>query len=212
MSKFLRSLTEVNIAPKFYRTFSIIVVIAAALTVISTMYISNMHINAERRKIYAINEEGQVFLMTRTEGKEKRSLEAEAHVRLMLGYLFDIDKYTYKEKAARAFDLGSNKREANGIYKYYKQQETSGWYREIEQYNARSSLRINSITCDTKESPYKVTASFVVIINSDMVKNKMYNLAMEIIVVEGVGERTAANPHNLLVENILTRDFSPIKN
>jgi hypothetical protein len=166
---------------------------------------SNKAVERERSKIYALDVEGNVLPMVQHSVREKRPVEAKAHVRMLLNYLFEIDRFTYKDKLARAYDLGNN-----CIYALYKEQEEGGWYVDVEQYNARSTLIINSIECTDNGEKYAVSADFSVIINSDITKNKRYDLFMEFIVEEGTVERTERNPHNLLVTQIKKRKFMEV--
>jgi hypothetical protein len=202
MSKFFESLTEVNVASKFYKSLAIISVSVAAFVCLAVFMSSNKAVERERSKIYALDAEGNVLPMAQHNAREKRPLEAAAHVRMLLMYLFDIDRFTYKDKLARAYDLGSS-----CIYALYKEQETGGWYVDVEQYNARSSLTINSLESTDGGDHYVVGADFSVVINSDITKNKQYDLIFEVVVEDGTVERTERNPHNMMVTQIRKKKF-----
>jgi hypothetical protein len=117
-------------------------------------------------------------------------------------YLFDIDRLTYKDKLARAYDLGGT-----CIYALYREQEEGGWYVDVEQYNARSTLIINSMESTDGGNHYLVSAEFTVVINSDITKNKQYDLAFEVVVEDGTVERTERNPHNMMITQIRKKKF-----
>jgi hypothetical protein len=202
MGNFFKSLTEVNVANKFYKTLAIISVSVSALVCLAVFVSSSRAVERERSKIYALDTEGNVLPMAQHSVQETRPVEAKAHVRMLLMYLFEIDRFTYKERLARAYDLGNS-----CIYALYKEQEEGGWYVDVEQYNAHSTLIINSIECAADGGRYLAVADFSVIINSDITKNKRYDLVFEVVVEDGAVERTEANPHNMLVTQIKKKKF-----
>jgi hypothetical protein len=205
MSKFFESLKEVNVANRFYKSLAAISVGVSALACLATFASSNRAVERERSKIYALDAEGNVLPMAQHDVREKRPLEAKAHARMLLMCLFDIDRFTYKEKLARAYDLGSS-----CIYALYREQEEGGWYVDVEQYNARSSLIVNSMESTDGGDHYLVSADFSVIINSDITKNKQYDLAFEVVVEDGAVERTERNPHNMMVTQIRKKKFMEV--
>jgi hypothetical protein len=202
MSNFFKSLTEVNVANKFYKTLAILSVSVSAFVCLAVFVSSGRAVERERSKIYALDAEGSVLPMAQRSVQETRPVEAKSHVRMLLMYLFEIDRFTYKERLARAYDLGNS-----SIYALYKEQEEGGWYVDVEQYNARSTLIINSIECTADGGRYLAVADFSVIINSDITKNRRYDLVFEVAVEDGTVERTEANPHNMLVTQIKKKKF-----
>jgi hypothetical protein len=189
-------------ANKFYKSLAIVSVGVAAFTCLAVFVSSNKAVERERSMVYALDVEGNVLPMTRYSAREKRPVEAKAHVRMLLMYLFDIDRLTYKDKLARAYDLGGN-----CIYALYREQEEGGWYVDVEQYNARSTLVINSIESADGGDHYLVSVDFYVIINSDITKNKQYALTFELIIEDGTVARTERNPHNMMVTQIRKKKF-----
>jgi hypothetical protein len=205
MSSFFKSLTEVNVANKFYKTLAIISVSVSAFACLAVFASSNRAVERERSKIYALDVEGNVLPMVQHSAREKRTVEARAHVRMLLMYLFEIDRFTYKDRLARALDLGNS-----SVYALYKEQEEGGWYVDVEQYNARSTLIVNSLECAEEGSSYVVAADFTVIINSDITRDKQYELALEFVVEDGAVERTERNPHNMMVTQIKKKKFMEV--
>jgi hypothetical protein len=205
MSSFFQSLAEVNVANKFYKGVAIVSICAAALVCVLCFAYANKAIESERNKIYTLDGEGNVMTMSRSTVAEKRPVEAVAHARLLLMYLFDIDRFTYKERLDKAYNLGNN-----CIYAVYKEQEAGGWYLDVEQYNARSTLLIHSLTCESSSPPYVVAVDFSVVINSDITKNKRYALTWELVMEEGTVERTEQNPHNLMVTQVRKKKFEEV--
>ncbi|MDR1417272.1 MAG: hypothetical protein LBJ57_07650 [Prevotellaceae bacterium] len=202
MSSFFKSLTEVNVASKFYKGLAITSVCASTLASLAVFVSSGRAVERERSKVYALATDGSVLPMVQQRSRETRPVEATAHVRMLLMYLFEIDRLTYKDRLARAYDLGNS-----SIYALYKEQEEGDWYVDVEQYNARSTLIINSMECDDGGGRYLVNAAFTVIINSDITKNKRYDLEFEVVVVDGAVARTERNPHNMLVVQIRKKKF-----
>jgi hypothetical protein len=203
MSSFFKSLTEVNAANKFYRGLAIISVSVSAFVCLAVFVSSNKAVERERSKIYALDAEGNVLPMVQHSMREKRPVEAKAHVRMLLMYLFDIDRFTYKERLARAYDLGNT-----CIFALYKEQEKGGWYVDVEQYNARSTLIIHSMECTDKDDYYVVNVDFSVIVGSDITTtDKRYDLAFEVTVEDGAVERTEKNPHNMWITQIKKKKF-----
>lgn len=189
-------------ANKFYKSLAIISVSVSAFVCLAVFVSSNKAVERERSKIYALDVEGNVLPMAQHSVREKRPVEVRAHVRMLLMYLFDIDRFTYKDRLARAYDLGTT-----CVYALYKEQEEGGWYVDVEQYNARSTLIINSMECTEGSDRYLVGVDFSVIINSDITSNKRYDLAFEVTVENGTVERTEGNPHNMLVTQIKKKKF-----
>lgn len=202
MSNFFKSLTEVNVANKFYKSLAIISVSVSSFVCLAVFISSNKAVERERSKVYALDADGNVLPMVQHSMREQRPVEAKAHVRMLLTYLFDIDRFTYKDKLARAYDLGNN-----SIYALYREQEEGGWYVDVEQYNARSTLVINSMESTDGGDHYLVHADFLVVINSDITKNKQYELAMDFVVENGTVDRTERNPHNMMVTQIRKKKF-----
>ncbi|GHV64530.1 conjugative transposon protein TraK [Bacteroidia bacterium] len=204
MSKFFQSLIEVNVANKFYKTLAIISVCVSAVVCLWAIYAVTIATERERRSLYTLDVNGNVLTMVRSSTEKERPIEAKAHVRMLLEYLFDIDRFTYKNKLKRAYDLGNN-----SIYTIYKEQEAGGWYTDVEQFNAHSTLIVSHISC-TNESPFLVTAEFLVIINSDVTKDKRYDLIWDVVVEDGTVARTEQNPHNMMVTQIRKKKFEEV--
>jgi hypothetical protein len=200
---FFKSLTEVNVANKFYKGLAIVSVSVSAFVCLAVFVSSNKAVERERSKIYALDAEGNVLPMVQHSMREKRPVEAKAHVRMLLMYLFDIDRFTYKERLARAYDLGNT-----CIFALYKEQEKGGWYVDVEQYNARSTLITHSMECADKGDYYIINVDFSVIVGSDITTtDKRYDLAFEVTVEDGAVERTEKNPHNMMVTQIKKKKF-----
>ncbi|MDR1226828.1 MAG: hypothetical protein LBK47_08030 [Prevotellaceae bacterium] len=206
MQKFFKSLVEVNVAIKFYKRLAMLCVVALVVVCIAVLTVNQTSVEKERRSIYTLDVDGDLLPMVRSTVMEKRPIEAAAHVRLLLTYLFDIDKLTYKDKLKRAYDLGNK-----SIYAIYVEQEQSGWYVDVEQYNAHSALVIRDLRVVNPTPPYVVNAAFSVIINSDITKNKRYDLEWDITVENGAGERLEKNPHDMVVVQIVKRKFDEVE-
>ncbi|GHT16749.1 hypothetical protein AGMMS4956_19750 [Bacteroidia bacterium] len=204
MSKFFKSLAEVNVAAKFYRTLAMTSVCVCAVICLAAVYLVTVTMTKERNTLYTLDANGNVLPMVKSSVEKERPVEVMAHVRMLLENLFEIDRFTYKEKLQRALNLGNN-----SIYAIYKEQEKGGWYTDVEQYNAHSTLVISALSC-TQQSPYTVKAEFSVIINSDITKNKRYDLIWDLIVEDGTVARTEQNPHNLMVVKITKRKFEEV--
>lgn len=206
MKDFFKSLRSVDTAMKFYKRLAMLLSVAMCVVVVAAFVFYYMAVEKERRSIYTLDVDGNLLPMVRSSVVEKRQVEATAHVRMLLTYLFDIDKFTYKDKLKRAYDLGNK-----SIYSIYREQEEGGWYTDVEQYNARSTLVINTLQVTNTKPPFVVHAAFTVIINSDVTKNKRYNLEWDITVDNGTVERTENNPHSMMVVQVVKKKFEEEK-
>ncbi len=206
MRDFFKSLMEVDVAQRFYKRLAMSCVFALVVVVVAAFVFAYSAVETERNSIYTLDVEGSLLRMSRSTVYEKRPVEAAAHARLLLAYLFEIDKLTYKDKLTRAYNLGNR-----SIYAIYAELDGSGWYNDVEQFNARSTLVIRELQVTNTSAPYLIRAVFSVIINSDITKNKKYDLDWDITIENGNVERTEDNPHNMIVTQIVKRKFEEAK-
>lgn len=206
MKDFFKSLREVDVAQQFYKRLALSCIVALVVVVVSAFAFAYSAVDKERNSLYTLDVEGNLLRMSRSTVYEKRPVEAAAHVRLLLTYLFEVDKLTYKNKLTRAYNLGNK-----SIYAIYAELESTGWYKDVEQFNARSTLVVSELQVAASSAPYQIRAVFSVIINSDITTNQRYDLDWDITVENGNVERTEDNPHNMIVTQIVKRKFEEAK-
>lgn len=206
-SNLFKNLQNVDNAIKLYRLIAIVSIALSFATIVTVFIIAQIQIDKERNSVYAITTEGVVINMRKFDKMDKRDIEAKAHVKTLLMYLFDTDKFTYKTKLKQALALGNNEPDKNSILKFYKQQEQKGTYSQMEQYNIRFSLEIKSIECTNQQSYYSVNTTFDLFVNGDGMKSEVYNGDMTFMVVENGMERSESNPNGFFVTDITTNQF-----
>lgn len=209
MSDFFKKLTNIDNTVKFYKYISFFSISLFFLGIFALTIINNVRIDKERNYIYAITSEGIVISLERFNKMEKREVEARGHIRLLLMYLFDIDKFNYKEKLKSALPLGNNQTDNNSVLKFYQQQEKNGFYREIEQYNGRLSLVITELSSEKKDDNYFVYSTFKVFYRSD-ITTQLYNCNITFRLIESNTERNDKNSNAFFVADYVVEDFKPV--
>ncbi len=198
MNKILKYANDLHISGKFYRKVTIISLVGMIIAPLAMFLFFANSLKNMNSKIWAVDQAGNVLSASMVDKKTVRPLEAIAHARLFVSYMFEVDRYTYADKTLAAYKLGGSCIDA-----LHAQMLKGNWDKDLDQYNASHSVIIDNVACESKESPYVVNILFRVINKSEISQPRTTVMQLSLAIYETNQPRTATNPNaELSIENI----------
>lgn len=146
-----------NIENSFRQLRLFIFVFALLCTIITGIAIwkSYSFAEAQRQKIYVLDEGKSLMLALSQDASINRPVEAREHIRRFHELFFTLspDKNAIESNMSRAFYLADKT-----VFNYYKDLAEKGYYNRIISGNVQQRIEIDSIQCDFNQYPYQVIA------------------------------------------------------
>lgn len=146
-----------NIENSFRQLRLFIFVFALLCTIITGIAIwkSYSFAEAQRQKIYVLDEGKSLMLALSQDANINRPVEAREHIRRFHELFFTLspDKNAIESNMSRAFYLADKT-----VFNYYKDLAEKGYYNRIISGNVQQRIEIDSIHCDFNQYPYQVIA------------------------------------------------------
>lgn len=169
------------------------------------IYSSYVFAEAQRSKIYVL-ENGQPLLLALSHNvEENRTAEAKSHVRRFHEYFFTVSP----EKSAIEYNINKALFLAdNAAADYYIKLKEDGFYERIISAGVLCEIIVDSVKIDDTTYPYKAyTYARTSVIRSSSILYRNLETSCNLL----NSTRTENNPHGFIIENWKVLDNSDIK-
>lgn len=149
-----KSLKNIDSSFKQVRFVVIVFLITCAGITGYSVYSAYNFAEAQRQKIYVLDQGKSLMLALAQDLSTNRPVEARAHVCMFHELFFTIapDKQAIEGNIRRALFLADR-----SVYNCYKDLEAKGYYNRIISANINQKINIDSVVCDFNHYPYAVT-------------------------------------------------------
>ena len=200
-----KSLQNIQKAFALTRIYLILMTVLAIGLGGYAIYSSYVFAEAQRSKIYVL-ENGQPLLLALSHNvEENRTAEAKSHVRRFHEYFFTVSP----EKSAIEYNINKALFLAdNAAADYYIKLKEDGFYERIISAGVLCEIIVDSVKIDDTTYPYKAyTYARTSVIRSSSILYRNLETSCNLL----NSTRTENNPHGFIIENWKVLDNSDIK-
>ena len=136
------------------RLFTLVFASLCAVVTGFALWKSYSFAEAQRQKIYVLDNGKSLMLALSQDVRQNRPVEAREHVRRFHELFFTLspDKSAIEGNIRRSLLLADK-----SAFNYYKDLSEKGYYNRIISANINQSIRVDSVACDFNSYPYVVT-------------------------------------------------------
>lgn len=189
-----KSLKNIETSFKQIRIIAIVFVVLCAGITGYAVWNSYSFAEAQRQKIYVLDEGKSLMLALAQDLSQNRPVEAKEHVKRFHELFFTLspDKNAIESNINRALFLVDK-----SAFKYYQDMSEKGYYNRIVSGNINQIIQVDSIACNFDVYPYKATtyARQMIIRASNVTERSMVTRCDLINSV-----RSDNNPHGFTME------------
>jgi len=189
-----KSLKNIESSFKQIRIIAIVFVVLCAGVTGYSVWNSYSFAEAQRQKIYVLDEGKSLMLALSQDLSQNRPVEAREHIKRFHELFFTLspDKNAIESNINRALFLVDK-----SAFKYYQDMSEKGYYNRIVSGNINQVLQIDSVACNFDVYPYKaVTYARQMIIRASNVTERSLVTRCELI----NSVRSDNNPHGFTME------------
>lgn len=195
-----KSLTNIETSFKQLRLYSIIFICLCAAITGFSIWSAYGFAEAQRQKIYVLDEGKSLMLALSQDLSQNRPVEAREHVRRFHELFFTLspDKSAIESNIRRALVLSDK-----SAFNYYKDLSEKGFYNRIISGNINQTLQVDSVICNFEVYPYDVStyARQLIIRESNITER---SLVTHCRLLNSV--RSDNNPHGFTIEAFEIRE------
>lgn len=191
-----RSLKNIETSFRQIRVVAIVFAVLCAGVSGYAVWSSFSFAEAQRQKIYVLDEGKSLMLALSQDLSQNRPVEAREHVKRFHELFFTLspDKNAIESNINRALFLVDK-----SAFRYYQDMQEKGYYNRIVSGNINQVIQIDSLACNFDEYPYKTTlyAKQMIIRASNVTERSLVtrcNLRNSL--------RSDNNPHGFIMERL----------
>ncbi len=203
-----KTLRNIENSFKQIRLYSLVFAVLCIGVVGYAVWKSYNFAEAQRQKIYVLDNGKSLMLALSQDASINRPVEAREHVRRFHELFFTLapDKNAIESNMKRAFNLADK-----SAFNYYKDLSEKGYYNRIISGNVQQRIEVDSVVCNFDTYPYAVStyAKQFIIRSSNVTKR---NLVTSCFLVNSV--RSDNNPQGFNIEKfrvVENRDIEVIE-
>lgn len=149
-----KSLSNVETAFRQLRLYSFVFAGICALVTLLAVWKSYAYAEAQRQRIYVLDNGKSLLLALSQDLSQNRPVEAREHVRRFheLFFTFSPDKSAIESNVNRALLMADK-----SALSYYKVLQEKGFFNRMIAGNISQMVNVDSIRCDFNHYPYQVT-------------------------------------------------------
>jgi len=149
-----KPLKNIESSFKMIRLFAIIFVCCCTIITVYTVWGSYNYAEAQRQKIYVLDQGKSLILALSQDLAQNRPVEAKDHIRRFHELFFTLspDKDAIEHNINRALYLSDK-----SAFSIYKDLVESGYFNRIISGNVTQRIWVDSISCDFNNYPYGTT-------------------------------------------------------
>ena len=189
-----KSLKNIETRFKQIRLFGMVFLVLCAAITGYSVWSSYNFAEAQRQRIYVLDEGKSLMLALSQDLSQNRPVEAREHIKRFHELFFTLapDKSAIESNVSRALFLVDR-----SAFKYYQDMQEKGYYNRIISSNINQVVQVDSIACDFDMYPYKtVTYARQYIIRSSNITER--SLVTRADLINSV--RSDNNPHGFTME------------
>lgn len=200
-----KCLQNIDTSFKQIRLFSLVFLGCCTLITVFSVLSAYNYAEAQRQKIYVLDEGKSLMLALAQDINQNRPVEARDHVKRFHELFFTIspDKSAIESNIERALFLADK-----SAYNYYKDLAEKGYYNRMIAGNMSQVIEIDSFECDFDVYPYTVTthARQIIIRESNITERTLITTCRLINV-----NRSDNNSHGFMIEDLRVVDNKEIR-
>ena len=149
-----KSLKNIETSFKQIRIIAIVFVVLCAGITGYALWNSYSFAEAQRQKIYVLDEGKSLMLALSQDLSQNRPVEAKEHIKRFHELFFTLspDKRAIESNINRALFLVDK-----SAFRYYQDMQEKGYYNRIVSGNINQIIQIDSVACNFDAYPYKTT-------------------------------------------------------
>ena len=189
-----KSLKNIESSFKQIRLFGIVFICLCACISGFSVWKSYQFAEAQRQKIYVLDEGKSLMLALSQDLSQNRPVEAREHIKRFHELFFTLspDKHAIESNISRSLFLADK-----SAFTYYKDLSEKGYYNRIISGNINQSIQIDSIICNFDTYPYQaITFARQMIIRESSITER--NLITRCRLLNSV--RSDNSPHGFTME------------
>lgn len=190
-----KSLSNLESSFKQIRLFSIIFLVICSLVMCYSVWKAYSFAEAQRQKIYVMDEGKSLMLALSQDMEQNRPVEAREHIRRFheLFYALAPDKSAIESNIQRALFLCDK-----SAFDTFKDLAEKGYYNRIVSGNVNQRIEVDSVVCNFNSYPYSVvTYARLLIIREKSITERS-------LITQGILQNTVRsdnNPQGFILEN-----------
>lgn len=149
-----KTLKNIESSFRHLRLFSMLFLGACTLISVAAVWTSYRFAEAQRQKIYVLDQGKSLILALSQDMAQNRPVEAREHVRRFHELFFTLspDKAAIESNVGRALQMADK-----SALSYYKVLQEKGFFNRLIAGNVSQMVRVDSMQCDFDRYPYEVT-------------------------------------------------------
>jgi conjugative transposon TraK protein len=150
-----KSLKNIETSFRQIRFFGIVFICLCAATTGYSVWSAYTFAEAQRQKIYVLDQGKSLMLALSQDMAQNRPVEAREHIRRFHELFFTLapDKNAIESNIRRALLLSDK-----SAFDYYRDLSEKGYYNRVISGNINQTVQLDSISCDFNNYPYKAVA------------------------------------------------------
>lgn len=200
-----KSLKNIETSFRQIRVFAIVFLCLCAGITIYSVWNAFNYAEAQRKKIYVLDQGKSLMLALSQDLSQNRPVEAREHVKRFHELFFTLapDKAAIESNIQRALNLSDK-----SAFNYYKDLSEKGYYNRMISSNINQRIVIDSISCNFDKHPYEVmTYARQLIIRASNITER--SLITRCRLQEAT--RSDNNPHGFILEGFDVRENRDIQ-
>lgn len=149
-----KSLRNIETSFRQIRLFTIIFLCLCAAVAVFSVVKSYRFAEAQRQKIYVLDEGKSLMLALSQDLSQNRPVEAREHIRRFHELFFTLapDRAAIESNINRALFLCDK-----SAFSYYQDMQEKGYYNRIVSGNINQRIQVDSVACNFNDYPYQAT-------------------------------------------------------
>ena len=189
-----KSLTNIETSFRHIRLFVLVFICLCAVVTGFVVWNSYTFAEAQRQKIYVLDNGKSLMLALSQDMAQNRPVEAREHVRRFHELFFTLspDKNAIESNVKRSLFLADK-----SAFNYYKDLAEKGYYNRVISGNINQTVEIDSVQCDFNQYPYRVStyARQLIIRESNLTVRSLVTSCRLLNAT-----RSDNNPHGFIIE------------
>ncbi len=190
-----KSLKNIESSFKQIRLIVILVISSCSLVIVFCIWSSFRFAEAQRQKIYVLDQGKSLILALSQDLSQNRPVEAREHVRRFHELFFTLspDKMAIESNMQRAMNLSDK-----SAFNYYQDLSEKGYFKRLISANINQYIQIDSVICNFDRYPYtaKTFAKQLILRESNVTERSLITICKLLNSV-----RSDNNPHGFIIEN-----------
>ena len=200
-----KSLNNIESSFKQIRLFCIVFLCVCGVVTLLSVVQSYRFAEAQRQKIYVLDEGKSLMLALSQDLSQNRPVEAREHIKRFHELFFTLspDRAAIESNLTRAMYLCDK-----SAYSYYQDLQEKGYYNRIVAGNINQRIEVDSVVCNFEHHPYDVVtyARQMIIRESNITERSLVSQCQLRNAV-----RSDNNPHGFIMERFEVVENKDIK-